>query len=210
MCCQGRLADLCGAAVESQPHVTKEKLCTYVTEKGWPNNAMVTDSAGTQTSVAPDTNINFEEPAVFRIWGIGRAHRNVLRVGAEQRRCFNFVEKGFFSFFKKIGQKVADSGETMLILEGPSPRAAGAFCRKIVLVTGIPYNPQVFDATRMSFGEADHALARHLTLPSKVSVATRPSKLDAASSVIDVSTSDEFNKAMLDDMASSRDLRGNR
>lgn len=73
-------------------------MCLYVMEKGWPNTAMVIDPAGAETKIAPDTKVNFEEPTGFRIRGIGRAPRSVLRVGAQERRCFNVVGEADHAF----------------------------------------------------------------------------------------------------------------
>ena len=186
--------------------VTKEELFDEVQRHGWPTDHEVVDPGGAQFKVPATTSIEFNISARFNLWGLSRAARNV-RTTDEERAKFAVIEKGIFSFLEHVGREQADRGDLLIMVVGDDLNTAGQSARQVAMVTGVTYNPKVFEVTQMVFAEEGSAATPDLTYPFKVYVANRPCKITSTFQAIDTATSDEFIAKLLDKMVGMRLFR---
>ncbi|CAK0820927.1 unnamed protein product [Prorocentrum cordatum] len=99
------------------------------------------------------------------------------RLQGRSPRGFDLIERGIFNFIASVGKAVADEGDLMIMVDGPSVHVAGSHCRRLALVTGTTYNPHVFDVTEVEFDRADLHSVEVLELPCDAVISTRACKM---------------------------------
>ena len=191
-----------GGGCRASP-VAKEELHDEVQRHGWPTYAEVVDPGGAQFKILAETGVDFEASATFNLWGLGRAARNV-RTTPEERSKFEMIEKGIFSWLEHLGREVADRGDLMIMVVGDHIGRVGQIFRMAAIVSGVTYNPKIFEVTWLAFEEEGLSSAIQLTFPFKVYVADRPCKISPHFQTIEAATSDEFIAKLFDKMANIR------
>lgn len=180
--------------------VTKEELCAHIREEGWPKELELADLSGATFRPGATDPVDFAPSSAYNLWGVGRWPRNVMRTPQNTHR-FNLIEKGFFAMFEDLGREAIDSGEVMLVVDGPSVHEAGQRHRSLALVTGVCYNPKVFEVTTLRFDNGANVSVGELTLPCDVMVADRRCRVPSRHHCLDCQTSDEFIERLCNDMS---------
>lgn len=171
--------------------ITKEEMCEYVKASGWPSQAEVLDSARQESRSLPAEGIDFDAYASYNMWGRGRATRNADRESSRAPEAFDVIEVGIMRYLMTLPRAASDAGDIMLLIDGPRHDGAGVL-RVAVLITGVTYNPKVFEVTWQDFLYEEHSSAAVLPLPSMVRIASRACLASPSSEVINTQTSDEF------------------
>lgn len=191
------LSFVLGGGCRSTP-VTKEELFDYVRSNGWPSDAQVTDASSAESRAPHGEPIDLTACAALDIFGLGRAARNVQR--GDDKARFEQVERGFFVWIEQLGRKLADRGDVLLLVQGPSTADPARQCRKLCVLSGITYNPKVFEVCHMKFQEGCPHDEVELALPVKAVLACRPCRVRASTEAFAISTSDEFIAELFRDM----------
>lgn len=87
---------------------------------------------------------------------------------------------------------VADVGDVMLFIDGPSVQNPGQHMRYVMLVAGLFYNLKGFDVVLCEFEDARSAAQVKLSLPWTCRISSRASRIFAKFSCLAMLTSDEL------------------
>lgn len=176
-----------------QTPITADEFFSFVSSSGWPTDAELLDSSNTEGKVGPMPAQPFAQSAGYRLWGCGRAPRNVDKATVASARRFDIVEKGLVNYITEVGRDVADSGQLMLMVEGtPLPTATSRSKRCVIIVSGTTYKPKVFDCAQCEFKLDDNEVCEQLRLPCEVVIKRRPCRVASQFAAIAFQTSDEF------------------
>lgn len=171
--------------------VTKEELRKHIVEHKWPSDQYLQKRAS-EYKVAADEATDFERSSNYNVWGIGRWPRNINREQVD-RLQFDICEKGLFNILEhRLGKRLADSGEVMLMISGSSTVVPGRKERSLCFVSGTCYSPKVWDATMVQFESEADAHVEEMVFPCWVRICTRECLVSKHFMVTDTRTSDEF------------------
>lgn len=124
------------------------------------------DTDNASTKVKPDNEIPFGASACQRLWGLGARPHNFLGKNARNVAQFNVVETGLTECVDNLTKPVAESGEVMSVIDGPSVHDAAQRVRYVCFLAGVCYTPNL---VMCEFENSDDACDATLQLPIGVS-----------------------------------------
>lgn len=184
-----------GGGCPSTP-LTTEEFWAWHQQFGWPSDAEVFDEMGPEVLVPPDKAQVFDSS--YRLWGVGRAARNINRATVPSVAQFGVVESGLLNFMESLTKPVADAGDVLIIIEGEKLAAEmPAPVRCAALLTGTSYSPKVFDVTPCNSQHGERFFLANTGFPFLVKIASEPCRAAQKFEGISFQTSDEFVLALV-------------
>lgn len=163
----------------------------YHKEKGWPTNDEVYDKGNKFVTEALG-GVDWESAAGFQLWGAGNRPRNVSRQRVRSQAQFGIIERGLVRVLESLPKEQVENGDLLLMVEGPKVAQPHTHRRYLAMVSGIQYNPKVFEVVRLDFDDPACESATPLLLPAQCTLRARACRVAAAAQCLDMQTSDEF------------------
>ena len=174
--------------------ITPSEFSSYISEAGWPTDAMIYNSADSRIASDP-TLVDLDNCSEFNLWGCGRHPQNVCK---GRFRCVaqsEFAHAGLQNFIEVLDRKDAESGQVLVIFEGKrvATEVHPAQTERIVgLLTGAIFNPKVSDWTLCSFINIGDACTEAMAFPFDVQLELCQCRVTEAQQVIRCVTSSEL------------------
>lgn len=142
-----------GGGTKASP-VSAMELYRFHKEIGWPSDADVyhSDKFHTKPEEVPELN----DSRNFPLWGCAVCGSGVCQAQLEHPRDFALVHKGMCNYLESMSREAAESGNTMIMVQGTRRGAPSQVFRQVVIIAGVSWSPKFFDAVLCKFGDADH------------------------------------------------------
>lgn len=184
----------------SSTAVSAKELFAEWSRCGWPKDRRIHDADGEQAVQKPNADIDFSECKSVTIFGVGRWARNIPRRLVESPEQMNIIELGMHYYFQSLPRADVDCGEILMLLSGVAMDGDSARQRYIISISGVVWNPTVFDVTYCDFSRQEDCNSVELAFPFEVMFRSRPNRVSSKFLSLDHATSDELILRMVETM----------